>query len=70
MTSVTPFCVVGGHAYHSPTGSLSEGAGLPEDWYITRASFDRVKKVWYLNPDSPAGIIHCGEHPIDPKELI
>lgn len=67
---VTPFCIIGGHAYSAPTGTVSEGASLPEDWYMTRARFDRERQIWYEDPSSPAKICHCGEHQPDPPREV
>jgi hypothetical protein len=69
MMTITPFCVVGGHPHTQATGTVSEGAGLSEDWYMTRASFDKKSRVWYEDDNSPAKVCHCGEHPVDPPKV-
>lgn len=60
MQQVIPFCISGGHAYEVPTGTIQEGAGLPEGWAMTRASL--IDGEWVRDDESPAKICHCEEH--------
>jgi hypothetical protein len=69
---VTAFCIPGGHPADAPTGSLLEGAGLPEGWALVRASCwppsEEQGGAWIRDKSAPCRIVCCPGH--QPQRLV
>jgi len=62
LSSLTMFCQPGSHVAAVPTGTVADGAALPEGWQMIRARFNRDTGRWHADPGSPASIPVCPDH--------